>query len=157
MPFDQSLPGDRGLTAAVSRGICRHLMSQGLAPLLEFSLGNGRRADVAAVDDKGAITIVEIKVSVSDFRSDHKWPDYLGYCDAFYFGVPESFPHALLDAPTAQPERTGILVADRYDAVVVRAAACVPVAGARRKAESLRFARNAALRLQTLLDPNYTG
>lgn len=151
------LTGDRALTAAVARGVCRHLIARGGAPLLEFSLGNGRRADVAAVDDKGRITIVEIKVSVSDFRGDAKWTQYLDYCDDFYFAVPQSFPEDLLNQAHVMPERTGVMVADKYDAIVTRAAATTPIAAARRKAESLRFARKAALRLQTMLDPQFSG
>ncbi|MEO0413046.1 MAG: MmcB family DNA repair protein [Pseudomonadota bacterium] len=151
------LTGDRALTAEVSRGVCRHLIARGQAPLLEFSLGNGRRADVAAVDDKGRITIVEIKVSVSDFRGDGKWTQYLDYCDAFYFAVPQSFPESLLDEEHVMPDLTGVMVADKYDAIIRREAAASPIAAARRKAESLRFARKAALRLQTLLDPQFSG
>src|SRR3546814_5087076 len=32
-------------------------------------------------------------VSLADLRADGKWPDYVGYCDAFYFAVPPGFPH----------------------------------------------------------------
>ncbi|MEM7568510.1 MAG: MmcB family DNA repair protein [Pseudomonadota bacterium] len=156
-PDTDALSGDRALTQAVARGVCRHLIARGQAPLLEFSLGNGRRADVAAVDEKGRITIVEIKVSVSDFRGDGKWQEYLGYCDAFYFAVPQSFPAQLLDETHVQPERTGVMIADKYDAVITREAAHSTLPGARRKAENLRFARKAALRLQTFLDPEFTG
>lgn len=149
-----SLTGDRALTANVARGVCRHLSARGYAPLLEFTLGNGRRADVAGLNDKGALVIVEIKVSVGDFKGDAKWTSYLGYCDQFYFAVPNSFPRALLDAPSAQPGTTGLIIADRFDGAIVREAAIEKIAPARRKAESLRFARTGALRLHHTLDPS---
>lgn len=154
---EKTLHGDSAVTAAVSRGVCRHLIAQGKAPIVEFSLGNGRRADVAAIDDKGRITIVEIKVSVSDFRGDGKWQSYLEYCDEFFFAVPHNFPLALLDEAQVKPETTGVIVADKYDAVIVRSAAQASLASARRKAESLRFARKAALRLHSVLDPDFAG
>jgi len=128
-------------------------MHGGLAPLLEFTLGNGRRADVAAIGEKGDIIIAEIKVSVSDFRSDTKWTSYLDYCDQFYFAVPQGFPADLLRAESALPERTGVMIADRFSAAIERPAAVQRLPGARRKAESLRFARKAALRRHTELDP----
>jgi len=48
----------------------------------------------------------------------------------------------------------GLIVADRYDAVIVREAGIRPLAPARRKAELLRFARRAARRLATQIDPS---
>ena len=47
----------------------------------------------------------------------------------------------------------GLIVADRYDAAVVRDAGLRPLAPARRKAEVLRFARRAARRLSAQIDP----
>lgn len=35
------------------------------------------------------VTGYEIKVRRSDFLSDHKWPDYLEYCNEFYFATPK--------------------------------------------------------------------
>jgi len=147
------LTGDSAITADVAKGVCRHLMDLDLAPLREFTLGNGRRADVAAMSGKGEIVLVEIKVSASDFRGDGKWTSYLDYCDQFYFAVPNQFPKALLDAPHALPERTGVIVADRFSAAIMRCPTPHPVAPARRKAESLRFARKAAQRLHGQIDP----
>jgi hypothetical protein len=51
------------------------------------------------------------------------------------------------------PNRAGLIVADRYDAAVIREAAHQPLAPARRKAELLRFARSAARRLSAQIDP----
>lgn len=147
------LLGDSAKTADVGRGVCRHLCARGYAPLMEFTLGNGRRADVAAINDSGQIVIVEIKVSVGDFRGDQKWSSYLEYCDEFFFAVPDDFPRDVFDAQTALPEVTGLMVADRFDAAILRPAAPRKLAAARRKAESLRFARKAALRLHQVQDP----
>ena len=73
-------------------GVSRLLLADGMSPLREFSLPNGRRLDVAALGKDGALVGVEIKVSVSDFAADDKWPEYLGFCNLFYFAVPTGFP-----------------------------------------------------------------
>ncbi len=99
------------------------------------------------LDAKGGLTIIEIKSSVEDFRSDKKWPEYLDYCDRFFFAVPEDFPQALI------PADQGLLVADAYGATVIRESALRPLNAARRKAVTLRFAQTAARRLMGLIDP----
>lgn len=152
LPNVQKLTGDSAVTADVARGVCRHLSAMGFSPLLEFTLGSGRRADVAALNERGEMVIVEIKVSVSDFKGDAKWQSYLDYCDQFYFAVPSSFPKTMMEGAPALPETTGLMVADRFDAAILRPAAMRKIAPARRKAESLRFARKAATRLHSLMD-----
>src|SRR5918997_4217496 len=82
----------------------------------EVPLPNGRRADMVAIDAKGVLTIVEIKVSRADLLGDHKWPDYLDYCDRFYWAVPAGFELAPFEEPSFQPQCCGLIVADRYDA-----------------------------------------
>ena len=52
------------------------------------------------------------------------------------------------------PGDAGLLVADRYDAAVMREPSTRPLAPARRKAETLRFARRAARRLSAQIDPS---
>lgn len=132
----------------IQKGVCRLLRSQGFAPVTELILGNGRRADVAAVDGSGALVIVEIKSSVEDFRSDTKWPDYLDHCDRLYFAVPKDFPIQIL------PNETGLILADRYGGEILMDAPEEKLSGARRKTVLLRFARTAALRLHDLYDPD---
>jgi hypothetical protein len=139
--------------ADVARGVCRLFARAGLACLIEVPLGNGRRADVLALDPQGRLTIVEIKVSLADLRGDAKWPDYLDYCDRFFWAVPELLCRHL-DLPAFAPERTGLIVADRYDAAELRPAAWTPLNAARRKAETLRFARRAAARWHMSIDPD---
>ena len=93
------------------------------------------------------MTIVEIKVSKTDLLGDGKWHEYLEYCDRFFWAVPQGFDLQLLERPAMMPERTGLIVADRYDAAILREAQSTMLAPARRKVETLRFARRAARRL----------
>jgi hypothetical protein len=142
------------LTAAdVRRGTSRWLLRAGVAPLAEVSLGNGRRADLFGVDAAGRITIVEIKVSLGDLRGDRKWPDYLDHCDRFFWAVPLGFPLDDLHGEVFRPEATGLIVADAHDAEALRDAPWQPMHVSRRKAELLRMARAAALRVALLADP----
>ncbi len=138
---------DAEKTRQVTRGVCRLLDNMGFACITEFSLGNGRRADVAGLDERGQFLLVEIKVSVADFRSDQKWPDYMAYCDLFYFAVPEDFPRQLIEGEGAKPDCNGLIIASRYEAAILRCAMPRPLSPARRKAETLRFARRSAQRL----------
>ncbi len=137
----------------VARGVSRLLWRAGIAPLTEVPLGNGRRADVVGIGPDGRITLVEIKVSLADLRGDGKWPEYLDYCDRYFWAVPRGFPLGDFDTDWFQPDRAGLIVADRWDGAELRAAAWVLLSGARRKAETLRFARRAAQRLLWLGDP----
>lgn len=140
--------GEAGTSAAdLARGVLRLLDDMGFAGLTEVPLANGRRADVMALDGKGAIVIVEIKTTLQDFRADGKWREYLDFCDTFYFAVPAAFPLDVL------PADRGLMVADRYGATLVREGAESPVAGPRRRAVTLRLARLAARRLRGLEDP----
>ncbi len=141
------------IAADVARGVSRLFFRADLMVLGEVPLGNGRRADIMAIDGKGGIVIVEIKVSRADLLGDIKWPDYLDYCDRFFWAVPAGFDLTPFDYPAFRPEVAGLIVADRYDAAVLREAALRPLAAARRKAETLRFARRAARRLMAGLDP----
>lgn len=141
----------------VARGVARLFFRADLYGLCEVPLPNGRRADMMAICGKGLLTIVEIKVSRADLLGDHKWTDYLDYCDRFFWAVPAGFTLEPFEGPALGPDRAGLIVADRYDAEVVREAPCRPLAAARRKAETLRFARRAARRLAGDLDPGLAG
>jgi hypothetical protein len=132
----------------LARGVCRALLALGYGALTEFPLNNGRRVDVIAVNSGGNIVIVEIKTSTADFRSDHKWMEYLDYCDAFYFAVPANFPVALL------PGDCGLIVADDYGAEILRQAPARALNGGRRRAQTLRLAVTALQRLGRVLDPD---
>ena len=133
--------------ADVARGVSRLLLQQGHSPILEFTLANGRRLDVAALGADGTLLGVEIKVALADLRADTKWPEYLEFCENFYFAIPPDFPDEHV------PPNTGLIVADRYGGAIVRPAVPAPVHASRRKAVLLRFAKVAADRLCALLDP----
>ncbi len=134
----------------LARGVARMLRHLGYQSLTEFRLRSGRRADVGAIDGKGRLLIVEIKRSVADFRSDGKWPEYLDYCDHYYFATPANFPIEIL------PDDCGLILADRYGAEIIRAAPeVVPrMHASRRKEVTLRFALAAAKRLRRHIDPD---
>lgn len=132
----------------MTRLFCR----RDLFSICEVPLPNGRRADMMAIDSKGCLAIVEIKVAKADLLGDGKWTDYLDYCDHFFWAVPPALA-GLLAEDRFLPDAAGLIVADRYDAAVVREAARRPLAPARRKAELLRFARRAARRLSAQIDP----
>jgi hypothetical protein len=144
---------DAPIAAEVARGVTRLLCRQDLFAVCEMPLPNGRRADLMAIDPRGGLTIVEIKVAKADLIGDGKWTDYLDYCDRFYWAVPPILAR-ILDEERYLPGAAGLIVADRYDAAIVREAVHRPLAPARRKAELLHFARRAARRLSAQLDPS---
>ncbi len=131
----------------LARGVCRHLAGHGFAALEEFTPERGRRVDVMALGPKGEIWVVDCKSSRADFTSDTKWEGYLPWCDRFFWAVDAGFPTELL------PLETGLIIADSYDAEIVRMAPEEKLAGARRTAITRKFARYAARRLQGLRDP----
>jgi hypothetical protein len=141
------------IAAEVARGVTRLFCRQDLFAICEVPLANGRRADMMAIDSKGALTIVEIKVAKADLLGDSKWTDYLEFCDRFFWAVPPDLA-PICSGERFLPNDAGLIVADRYDAVLVREASHRPLAPARRKAELLRFARRAARRLSAQIDPS---
>lgn len=138
-----------GRAGDLARGVMRLFGDLGQACIAEFPLGNGRRVDVIALDRGGRLSIVEIKTSTADYRSDRKWREYLPYCDAFYFAVPEAFDLSLL------PEGVGVIAADGWDAAMLTPSPEFKLAPARRKAVTLRFARAAGKRLMSLNRPEF--
>jgi hypothetical protein len=133
--------------AEIARGTQRVLGRHGLAAIPEVELASGRRADLLAVAGNGDIWIVEVKSSVEDLRADHKWPEYRAFADRVLFAVAPDFPVALI------AEDAGLIVADRYGGEILRVGVEHRLAGARRKAVMLRFARIAAGRLLAIADP----
>jgi hypothetical protein len=142
----------RLIAADVARGVSRLFALQGLVVLPEVPLPNGRRTDITAMDAKGRITIVEIKVSRADLHGDGKWPDYMEYCDRFYWALAAGLDASILDQESHRPDASGLIVADRYGAAVVREAQALPLSAARRKAEWLRLGRIAMRRNMLLAD-----
>lgn len=138
----------------VARGICRLFARNGIWCLAEMPLRSGRRADLMGIDAKGRIVIVEIKTARGDLLGDAKWPDYLDHCDRFYWGLSPELDHACLETEAFLPHACGVIVADGYDAEIVRPAPERPLAAARRKAETERLARASLRRLVTGADPH---
>jgi hypothetical protein len=133
------------ITLGVTRGAWRLLGALGIAAAPEVCLPNGRRADLMGLSPKGQIVIVEVKSGIEDFKADLKWQAYRPYCDQFYFAVAPEFPQGVL------PDEPGLIVADGFGGAVVREAAAVALAPARRKALILAFARLAAMRAGSAL------
>lgn len=133
----------------VQRGVMRFLRAaHDFCCFAEVPLANGRRADVVGLGPRGEIWIVEIKSSLIDFQVDRKWPHYKEFCDRFFFAKPPE-----LD-PDIFPADEGLMVGDAHDAVILRMGTETPLAGARRKAVTLKLARLGADRVHTLMDPN---
>lgn len=145
---------DRLCAADVARGVTRLLLRHDYVAMAEVPLDGGRRADLMAIDARGQIVIVEIKVSRADLIGDGKWTDYLAHCDRYFWALPAGFDSSPLDMPAFLPERTGILLADRYDAAVAREAHTHPLPAPARKRCTLAFARRAARRLIGQIDPD---
>jgi hypothetical protein len=131
----------------ILRGAARALNCEGYSAASEITLASGRRADLIAIGPKGEILIVEIKSSISDFRTDAKWHEYQEYCDRLLFAVTIDFPTALL------PIETGLIIADEYGGEVLRQGDFCPLAAARRKSIILRVARTVSSRLSRVYDP----
>lgn len=148
---------DERAAQAVARGISRLFARNDIWCLPEMPLRSNRRADLMGIDPKGQIVIVEIKVSRADLLGDSKWTDYLDHCDRFYWGLAAHLDRSCMDNEVFRPERCGLIVADGYDAEILRPALTVPLNAARRKAEVERLAR-ASLRRQVMgADPQCKG
>ena len=136
------MPGQR-----LARGVCRALRSLDFVTVEELVPTPGLRVDVMALGPKGEVWVIECKSGRADYAADRKWQGYLEWCDRFFWAVDAQFPVDLL------PGDTGLILADAYDAEIMRMPAAAPLAPARRKVVVQKFARHAALRLQGLRDP----
>ena len=149
---NDAMPEDRSTEAIrpgqlLARGVCRHLRAHDFVSVEELVPTRGLRVDVMALGPKSEIWVIECKSSRADFMADGKWQGYLEWCDRFFWAVDEDFPTDLL------PAETGLIVADAYDAEILRMGPETKLAGARRKAVVQKFARHAALRWQAARDP----
>ncbi|TDL84344.1 DNA repair protein MmcB-related protein [Palleronia sediminis] len=131
----------------LARGVVRHLFGHGFVCVEELVPCPGLRVDVMALGPKGEIWIVECKSSRADFMGDVKWEGYLQWCDRYFWAVDAEFPTDLL------PETSGLIVADAYDAEILRMGCEARLPPSRRKAMVQRFATHAARRLQAMRDP----
>ena len=148
VPLQVPVDGRQSQTAlAVGRGTARLLHAHGFSVVSELPLPSGRRADLVALDGGGQVWIVEIKSSVADFRADQKWQDYRLHCDRLFFATSLEVPCEIF------PPDTGLIDADAFGAEFRCDAPEHRLPAATRKAMMLLFARAAALRLQSLIDP----
>lgn len=156
VPLSDSAPDAIGrlVAADVARGVTRMLLRHDIVAIAEVPLDGGRRADLMAIDARGGLVIVEIKVSRADLLGDGKWTDYLAHCDRYYWAVPQGFDVRPLDGEAFLPARSGVIVADRYDAAIVREAATIPMPAPARKRCTMALARRAARRVIGLVDPD---
>ena len=138
-PLEDGRQSARAL--AVRRGVQRLLIHMGHAVLPEVTLKTGRRADLMVLTQKGEFWIIEIKSSIEDFRVDKKWPEYRQFCDRLFFATHPEVPAEIF------PEECGFILSDGYGAELLRDAPLHALAGASRKALTLRFARSGAQRL----------
>ncbi|MEO1797861.1 MAG: MmcB family DNA repair protein [Pseudomonadota bacterium] len=132
----------------LARGVCRHLLSYDFVTVEELTPTQGLRVDVMALGPKGEVWVVECKSSRADFQGDAKWQGYLEWCDRYFWAVDEAFPTELL------PADTGLIIADAYDAEIIRMGPETKLAPARRKVMVQKFARHAALRHHAARDPD---
>jgi len=150
MPDDvvipQLMPGQ-----LLARGVCRAMRSHDFVTVEELVPTSGLRVDVMAFGPKSEIWIIECKSSRADFQSDHKWQGYLEWCDRFFWAVDNYFPTELL------PDDTGLILADAYDAEIIRMGPETKLASARRKVMMQKFARHAAVRAQAARDPGFSS
>ncbi|MEM0947366.1 MAG: MmcB family DNA repair protein [Pseudomonadota bacterium] len=131
----------------LARGVCRHFLAHDFVTVEELTPTRGLRVDVMALGPKDEVWVVECKSSRADFTSDQKWQGYLEWCDRFFWAVDEAFPTELL------PLDTGLIIADAYDAEILRMGPETRLAAARRKVMMRKFARHAALRQHVARDP----
>ncbi len=131
----------------LARGVCRHLLEYDFVSIEEFTPERGKRVDVMALGPKGEIWVIECKSSRVDFTSDSKWEGYLEWCDRYFWAVDEEFPTDLL------PDGTGLIIADAYNAEIIRMGSETRLAAARRAVLTRKFARHAGRRLKALRDP----
>tara|TARA_B100000900_G_scaffold395362_1_gene393671 strand:+ start:152 stop:586 length:435 start_codon:yes stop_codon:yes gene_type:complete len=140
------LKKSKGLNG-IARGVMRHFDQIGLSSLSEFSPIKGLRVDIITLGMSNEIWIIECKSGQSDFKSDRKWHNYLDWCDRYFWAVDANFPIDIL------PINTGIIIADAYDASILREAPLNKLSPARQKKVIKSIAKSACNRLLTHIDP----
>ena len=131
----------------ISRGVMRHFAQIGLSSLSEFSPIRGLRVYIVALGPSDETWIVECKSGRNDFKSDNKWHNYLDWCDRYFWAVDAEFPIDIL------PYDTGLIIADPYDASILREAPLNKVSAARRKKLIKSIAKSACNRVLVHTDP----
>ena len=130
-------------TQRVTDAIARSYYVKGEGVLREFKLKVRRRVDLITMTNKGLISIIEIKSSPEDFRSDKKWGEYIEWADRFYFGVGDNFPIDIL------PKEHGIIITDGFDCHEVRASPVNKLNGSRRNTVVRNIAKTSMRRIES--------
>ncbi|MDG2097296.1 MAG: MmcB family DNA repair protein [Paracoccaceae bacterium] len=131
----------------IARGVCRHLKQYNFSCLEEFVPIKGSRVDIIAIGPGSEIWIIECKSSPADYNQDQKWEKYLPFCDRYFWAVPQNFPTNIL------PADDGLIIADTYDAEIIRYGPERKLNPQKRKKIITKFAQNASDRLRLFLDP----
>ena len=129
-------------TQRITNAIARSYYGQGDGVLREFKLRNRRRVDLVIINEKGWITIIEIKSSPEDFRSDRKWGEYINWADQFYFGVAHNFPIDIL------PKEHGIITTDGFDVYEAQPSPVHKLNGSRRNNLMRKMAKASMRRME---------
>ena len=129
-------------TERITDAIARSYYEQGDGVLREFKLRVKRRVDLITINDKGWITIIEIKSSLADFRNDKKWNEYIEWADQFYFGVAHNFPINIL------PKEHGIITTDGFDIYEVQPSPVQKLNGSRRNTLFRKLAKASMRRIE---------
>ena len=69
----------------IFQAVMRFYTETGYACLPEFTLKTNRRPDITCLHKDGTIIMIEVKSSVTDFKTDKKWHEYAEWADALYF------------------------------------------------------------------------
>lgn len=103
-----------------------------------------RRADFIAFSMKGEIIIIECKSCLADYKADHKWQDYLKYCNKFYFCMPPEVYEKVKDDFGSD---VGVFVGNKSSLVCVKRTKRRPMRNSIKREVYLRMAfRNAEAR-----------
>ena len=129
-------------TERITDAIARSYYEQGDGVLREFKLRVKRRVDLITINDKGWITIIEIKSSLADFRNDKKWNEYIEWADQFYFGVAHNFPISNL------PKEHGIITTDGFDIYEAQPSPVQKLNGSRRNTLVRKLAKASMRRIE---------
>lgn len=113
-------------TLALKTALTTHYISKNFSCSFEIGLlpWGRRKCDFLAINMKREILIAEVKQSISDFRNDKKWTDYLPFCNKFYFCIPSDLyvnhKSEILDKISLQPGVGLIVVNDKGKCKVIK-------------------------------------
>lgn len=83
----------KSVAEGLKQAVGFYLLHKGYSCTYELGISawGKHRADVIGCRLKGQLVMVEVKSSVADFRTDHKWPEYVRskVVDQFYFAFTE--------------------------------------------------------------------